>query len=351
MSSLGGPFWFLRLWLIAYFPVFEVTVIEPVNVYGDKFRILASNPLTLIEYLQYFFNMREDKEEAEFRPFTNWSIGPSWIKEMMENRGSKSFADAWGSILLPREIFIGGIIGGCKQTHAETYCPAQFARQFGMVQAIPCPFPGETNVPLYDRKKVDKNHLSRLNVEFRRSKAAFIPLEFVIDSPIFTRFSRWWHNLIGLYNQTASVQGFTNHIGYHGTAEGEGQSSSLSISDDGFGVKKKNKAQKEQREKTPEVQSSALIPVALNVKPLQTVQAEPHMVTRLRNKRLIFLLHQNLLPKREPGKRKNLLKPLFLLFRSQSRKEKALLGKNKSLVMKMLNLPRSMRFQREEGKY
>lgn len=43
------------------------------------------------------------------------------------------FADAWGSILLSREIFIGAFIGGCRQAHAEIYCPVQFARQFGMV--------------------------------------------------------------------------------------------------------------------------------------------------------------------------------------------------------------------------
>lgn len=157
--NIGGSLWFLQLWIVAYFPVFEVAISEPINVYGDKFRVLASKPLSLAAYLQYFLNMREDKEETEFRPFTDWSIGPSWIKDMMEDRGMDSYAGAWGSILLPREIFIGGIVGGCKQTHAETYCPAQFARQFGMVQAIPCPYPGEVNVPLYVRKKVDKNVL------------------------------------------------------------------------------------------------------------------------------------------------------------------------------------------------
>ncbi|KAH7835853.1 hypothetical protein Vadar_030502 [Vaccinium darrowii] len=226
--------------------------------------------------------MREDKEETEFHPFTDWSIGPSWIKDMMENRGMDSFADAWGSILLSREIFIGGIVGGCKQTHAETYCPAQFARQFGMVQAIPCPYPGEVNVPLYVRKKVDKNILSHLNVEFRNFRATFKPFQFTMDSPMFTNFSRWWHNLIDLYNQTTSAQGFANHIGCPTPIEGETHSSSLSVSDDGFGVKRKSKSQREQRETIPDVQSSALVSVALNVKPLQSI---PQMVTRSQQQR------------------------------------------------------------------
>ncbi|KAH7847096.1 hypothetical protein Vadar_021808 [Vaccinium darrowii] len=77
MYNTGGPLWFLQLWILAYFPVFKVAISEPVNVYRDKFRILASKPLSLVGYLQYFFNMREDKEEAEFRHFTDWSIGPS----------------------------------------------------------------------------------------------------------------------------------------------------------------------------------------------------------------------------------------------------------------------------------
>ncbi|KAH7859709.1 hypothetical protein Vadar_004593 [Vaccinium darrowii] len=201
---------------------------------------------------------------------------------MMENRGANTFAAAWGSILLPRELFIGGIVGGCKQTHCETYYPAQFARQFGMVQAIPCPYPGEVNVPLYVRKRVDKNVLSRLNVEYRKSRVAFKPSQFSMDSPIFNNFSRWWHNLIDLYNQTPSAQGFANHIGCSVIHEGEGFSSSLSVSDDGFGVERKNKSQQEQRETTPDIQSSALVPVALDVQPLRSV---PQIVTRSQQQR------------------------------------------------------------------
>jgi len=88
LFNIGGPLWFLQLWILAYFPIFEVAISEPVNVYGDKFRNMASKPLSLVGYLQYFYNMNENKEETEFRPFVDWNIGPAWIKDMMENRGA-----------------------------------------------------------------------------------------------------------------------------------------------------------------------------------------------------------------------------------------------------------------------
>lgn len=113
---------------------------------------MASDPFTFTGYLRYFHTLREDKEEKEFLPFNDWSIGLGWLRRMMECRGINTHRDAWGSILLPREVFLGAFIRGCKQSHAKTYCPAQCARPFGIVQGIPCPYIGEVTVPLYERE-------------------------------------------------------------------------------------------------------------------------------------------------------------------------------------------------------
>lgn len=92
-----------------------------------------------------------------------------------------------------------------------------------MVQAIPCPHPGEA---LYKRQKVDKNLISRLNIEFRRMRKDFEPFEFAIESPLFSNFISWWHNLMALYAQTPDVQNFAKHIGATITSGGVIQSGS-----------------------------------------------------------------------------------------------------------------------------
>jgi hypothetical protein len=231
-QNLGGPLWFLQLWLLAYFPDHKVAKRYPLTVYGDKFIILDSTPLTLVGYLQYFYQLKEDKEADELLPFHNWDVGPKWLYRLMTQRGSSAYHEAWASILLPREIIIGAYVGGCRQAHAEIYCPAQFARQFGMVQAIPCPYPGELNITLSARNKIDKNHIARLNAEFMESRRRFQPYCFaIVYEPPHPKFSRWWHNATELYLKTAPVKAFAREIGI----EIENVTLSDSISDDGFG--------------------------------------------------------------------------------------------------------------------
>jgi hypothetical protein len=273
--NLGGPLWFLQLWLLAYFPDQEVAEKFPIEVYGDKFTILASTPLTLVGYLQYFQQMREDKEEGDFVPFQNWNIGPKWMSRLMTQRGSPNYREAWASILLPREIIIGAYVGGCRQAHAEIYCPAQFARQFGLVQAIPCPYPGEINVDLSTRNKIDKDHVADLNAEFKNSRAQFQPYTFsIVLEPPLPSFSRWWHNSMELYYKSAKVKDFVEALGI------VFEEKSDSISDDGFGESSKEISQG--TEHVPGAQSSASMPAALNIKPLRSV---PQIVTRSKQQR------------------------------------------------------------------
>ena len=132
----------------------------------------------------------------------------------MEQRGSPAYREAWASILLPREIIIGAYVGGCRQAHAEIYCPAQFARQFGLVQAIPCPYPGEINIDLTSRNKTDRDQVAISNAEFKNSRTKFQPYLFTMTvEPPLPAFSRWWHNSIELYYESAPVKTFTKVIG------------------------------------------------------------------------------------------------------------------------------------------
>lgn len=175
---------------------------------------------------------------------------------------------------MSREIIIGGYIGGCKKAYVEIYCSAQFSRQFGLIQVIPCLYPGEVNTNLSARGRVDKNQLSRINMEYKRLRANFQPYKFtIIVGPPHPRFSQWWHNTIELYNKSEAVKVFIKGIGI--VAEEVAHLDTLS--DDGFGRGPKDGVQGGQEGEAPEVQSSTLTPVILDVKPLQSV---PYIVTR-----------------------------------------------------------------------
>ncbi|KAH7850597.1 hypothetical protein Vadar_000303 [Vaccinium darrowii] len=278
-QNLGGPLWFLQIWLLAYFPDQKVADRSPLNVYEDMFTILASTPFTLTGYLQYFHQLREDKEEREFVPFQYWGIGPKWISRLMEQRGRSAYHEAWASILLLREIIIGAYVGGCKQAHAEIYCPAQFARQFGLVQAIPCPYPGEINIDLTSRNKINKAQVAILNAEFKSSRTNFQPYLFAITiGPPLPAFSKWWHNSIDLYHESAPVKTFTKDIGT-GIEE---MTHSDSMSDDGFGRDRGTTSQTSHQEETSKVQSFASVLVAESVQPLRSV---PQIMTRSQQQR------------------------------------------------------------------
>lgn len=138
------------------------------------------------------------------------------------------------------------------------------------MQAIPCPYPGEINVDLSTRNKIDKVHIAGLNAEFKNSRAQFQPYIFsIVLEPPLPSFSRWWHNSMGLYHKSANVKNFVEDLGI------AIEEKSDSISDDGFGESSKEISQG--TEHVPRAQSPASIPAALNIKPLRSV---PQMVTR-----------------------------------------------------------------------
>lgn len=103
------------------------------------------------------------------------------------------------------------------------------------------------------KERVDRSQIFRINIEFKILRAAFEQYHFTFESPIFTRYSQWWHNTMGLYNQSEIVKTFAKLIGL--STEGEVQKSSLSISDDGFGGDAFSISPKEQLGKSSEVVS------------------------------------------------------------------------------------------------
>lgn len=155
-NSQGGSQWFIQLWLHAYFselgpfkqPFKPNGERENANVHGDNYvQTVASEIQTLPQYLCFFFRLTADRDCS--CPFFV-SIGPPWLLNILADKGGKSSTalQAWGNIFTCREIYISS---AKSKGHVEVYCPAQFARQLGLVQDIPVLFCGSTNISLSER--------------------------------------------------------------------------------------------------------------------------------------------------------------------------------------------------------
>ncbi|KAI8559972.1 hypothetical protein RHMOL_Rhmol04G0218400 [Rhododendron molle] len=164
--SQGGPQWFVQLWLHAYFselgpfkaPVSPAGTPEVPNVHGDNYiQPVASDTHTLVYYLCFFSGLPSDRELPS--PILA-PIGPSWAFDILIDKQGKSSRalQAWSNILTCREIFISSSNPSKSMAHVEVYCPAQFARQLGLVQGIPIPYCGSANIFMSERSSISIEH-------------------------------------------------------------------------------------------------------------------------------------------------------------------------------------------------
>lgn len=107
----------------------------------------------------------------------------------MTNKGHLSISDAWGSFLVSREIHVGVHYKTVNKYHVETYCPAQFARQFGMVQAIPLLYLGASNIPIHKRLKLSIENTRNYNLVIGNAKRRFIPQDFSVNPSTTSKFN------------------------------------------------------------------------------------------------------------------------------------------------------------------
>nr|GMD41509.1 uncharacterized protein LOC109181345 [Ipomoea batatas] len=186
----GGPLWLLQFWIQSYFPEYRPLISDAVSapMYGYP---LAKGVLRAKTFNQCFtfFLTCSSRPPSQFTPFSSGTYGPEWFKKSLHPKfhkllHSKEVNDIWASYLLPRDLHYSLLVDGspnckckCKCT-LEHYNPNQFARQFGMTQAVPLPLS-------LDRVEEADSMLDRLKRKF-----SFVHFNVSPKTTLF--FDSWW---------------------------------------------------------------------------------------------------------------------------------------------------------------
>nr|GMD41512.1 uncharacterized protein LOC109181345 [Ipomoea batatas] len=186
----GGPLWLLQFWIQSYFPEYRPLISDAVSapMYGYP---LAKGVLRAKTFNQCFtfFLTCSSRPPSQFTPFSSGTYGPEWFKKSLHPKfhkllHSKEVNDIWASYLLPRDLHYSLLVDGspnckciCKCT-LEHYNPNQFARQFGMTQAVPLPLS-------LDRVEEADSMLDRL-------KRKFSFVHFNVNPKTTLFFYSWW---------------------------------------------------------------------------------------------------------------------------------------------------------------
>ncbi|KAI8534720.1 hypothetical protein RHMOL_Rhmol10G0118600 [Rhododendron molle] len=193
----------------------------------------------------------------------------------MTNKGDIFVFEAWGSFLVSREIHIGVHYKTLNKCHVEVYCPAQFARQFVLVQAVPLPFVGTSNVPIHKHFKLGQDNTKRSNLVVGQAKRRFMPQDFTVNPSTTLKFTQWWHNSMAVYNGTPLAKTFFKYINaISSTPKNIAPEDFQTISDDGLGKFDQSDEEKEVEQPMP----IDAIPLQV-VPPLTTFRRKKHTRT------------------------------------------------------------------------
>ncbi|KAG5552724.1 hypothetical protein RHGRI_010731 [Rhododendron griersonianum] len=159
--------------------------------------------------------------------------------------------------------------------HVEVYCPAQFARQFGLVQAVPLPLVGTSNIPIHKRLKLGYENTKHSNLIVGNAKKRFMPQDFTANPLTTLKFTQWWHNSMVVYNGNPLAKKLLKYINApSSTPKNIAPEGSQTISDDGFGEFDQSDGEKEVEQPKP----IAAIPLQ-SVPPLATFRRKRHTRT------------------------------------------------------------------------
>ncbi|KAK4730805.1 hypothetical protein R3W88_023793 [Solanum pinnatisectum] len=188
-----GPFWILQFWLQSYFPEFRPSTLDNCNfpTYGYPLAEGVLRPKLFKEYVP-FFHICPSRTASQFTPFSSRKFGPVWFKKSLDPDFQKlnkpELQDIWASYLIARDLPYSPLLDEslkCK-SGVEHYSPNQFARQFGMTQAVPF-------------------HQSANKLPIRRKdfqKFSFVPFDTNPSSTEF--FDSWWSTCIRIRDKTVT---------------------------------------------------------------------------------------------------------------------------------------------------
>ncbi|XP_060206161.1 uncharacterized protein LOC132633648 [Lycium barbarum] len=216
-----GPFWILQLWLQAYFPEHQPLTSGDGNppTYGYALADSVLIPKTFNQYF-LFFNKCSSRTAAQFTPFSSRKSGPEWFKRSLDPHFQKlnrtELKDIWASYLIARDIPYSIRLDEslkCKCA-VEHYSPNQFARQFGMTQAIPL-FQYAANI------EEAESRFSELKREF-----SFVP--FNVNPSSTEWFDSWWSTYINNREKTVTATDVLRKISLYVTPLGQSERQEVS---------------------------------------------------------------------------------------------------------------------------
>lgn len=213
------PFWILQLWLQAYFPEHQPLTLDDGNppTYGHALADGVLRPKTFNQYF-LFFNKCSSRTASQFTPFSSRKFGPEWFKRSLDPYFQKlnrtELKDIWASYLIARDVPYSILVdesSKCK-CGVEPYSPNQFARQFGMKQAIPL---HQSAKDLTIRGESFRDCIEETESRFYQLKMKFSFIPFDVNPSSTEFFDFWWSTYMKNRDKTTTATDVLRKISLH----------------------------------------------------------------------------------------------------------------------------------------
>ncbi|XP_059306582.1 uncharacterized protein LOC132058031 [Lycium ferocissimum] len=199
-----GPFWILQLWLQSYFPEYGPWPFDSQNcpTFGVS---LARGKLKQKSFRECFkfFCSCSSRTPSQFTPFSSKTHGPEWLTLSLHHHcrtsSKQELSDIWSSYLIARDLHYGLHLDKSILSKAgvEYYAPNQYARQFGMIQAVPLAHQS-ANTSSHSRIVFNSvNCIQEVDLRFVQLKRKFSPVYFDANPKCTSSFESWWSTYIG----------------------------------------------------------------------------------------------------------------------------------------------------------
>ncbi|KAM3341323.1 hypothetical protein P3S68_028958 [Capsicum galapagoense] len=204
-----GPFLILQFWLQTYFPEHQPLTSDDGNppTYGHALADGVLRPKTFNQYY-LFFNKCSSRTASQFMPFSSRKFGPEWFKRSLDpyfqRLNRTELRDIWASYLIARDVPYSILVDEslkCK-CGVEHYSPNQFARQFGMTQAIP--FHQSAN-DLSVRRETFRDYIDETESRFSQLKGEFSFVPFNVNPSTTDFFDFWWSTYMKNRDKTTTA--------------------------------------------------------------------------------------------------------------------------------------------------
>ncbi|XP_065853650.1 uncharacterized protein [Euphorbia lathyris] len=200
-TRLGGNLWIVQLWLLAYFPQLQSSVLDTSMPIGRSL-MSCRTKMTQTRKFFKFFSCLKDKPPLRFTYCFSRLPESGRIMKASTINLDETY-EMWKSFLSTRFLHVGATfkptITGTT-TCFELYWPALCARQFGLIQVIPAP----PLLPLEERYKASESRVHRLlndGFHFKLSKVG------KASSIVTNEFDQWWSLRLPYLQQKVEASG------------------------------------------------------------------------------------------------------------------------------------------------